>query len=177
MKKLMLSALVAASALMADNFVNMKLTNKTVELSAQALINIENNIYARGSFLYNDDDDKNNFYSVGVKGEGNLIGVDLDYVKFSLIIDFVHTKDNSAAPIGIGVSAIVPDVEIPTFIRGEYEFAPQILSFDEADRFSRVYIEGGVQPIQNAEVFVGYRNISFNKNYNSAFYVGAGYNF
>ena len=176
MKKLLIAASLA-TLMFADNFANIKLTNDTVELNAQAIMNMDHNIYARASFLYNDNDNKHNFFSLGVKGEGNIIGLELDYLKFSLIMDFVHTKDNSAVPLGIGVNSYIPNMQLPTFIRAEYEFAPQILSFDDADRFSRFYIEGGFQPIENAELFVGYRDISFNSNYDASFYVGAGYNF
>ncbi|NPA87945.1 MAG: hypothetical protein GXO01_04485 [Epsilonproteobacteria bacterium] len=177
MKKLILGAMIASSMLMAENFANIKITNDTIEVNAQYKVDPQNNIFARGTFLYNDNDNRYNFYSVGVKGEGNLIGIDLDNVKFSLIMDFVHTKNNSALPIGIGVNSFIPNMQIPTFVRGEYEFAPKVLSFDDADRFSRLYIEGGVQPIENAEIFAGYRNISFNSNYDSSFYIGAGFNF
>ena len=177
MKKLIIGATLAASVLFAENFANIKLTNDTVELSGQYKVDTVHNIYARGSFLYNDNDDKENFYSIGVKGEGNLIGVDINNVKFSLIIDFVHTEDNSAIPIGIGIHSYIPGFSIPVFVRGEAEYAPEILSFDDADRFSRIYAEAGVQPIENAEIFAGYRNISFNHNYDSSFYIGAGYSF
>jgi hypothetical protein len=177
MKKILTGALLATSILMAENFANIKLTNDTVEVSGQYIVDPVHNIYARGSFLYNDDDNKENFFSLGVKGEGNLIGVDVSNIKFSLILDFVHTKNNSAVPIGIGVNSYIPGFSIPVFVRGEAEYAPEILSFDEADRFSRVIVEAGVQPIENAEIFAGYRNIRFDSEYDSSFYIGAGYSF
>jgi hypothetical protein len=63
------------------------------------------------------------------------------------------------------------------FVRGEYEFAPKVLSFDDANRFSKIDAQIGIQPIENGELFVGYRNISFNHNYDSGIYGGIGYHF
>jgi hypothetical protein len=175
MKKLLTVAVFALTAF-ADNYAGVEITNDTLAVNAQVQVT-PNNIYARGTFLYNDRDGYNNFYSVGVKGEGNLIGVNIQNVKFSLLVDFVHTKNNSAIPLGIGVFGYIPNIEYPVFVRGEYEYAPKILSFDDADRFSRFDVQTGIQPIENGELFVGYRNISFNHNYDSGLYAGIGYHF
>ncbi len=175
MKKILSVAALAIMAF-AENYAGLQITNDTLAVSAQAQIT-ENNIYARGMFLYNDEDNKYNFYSVGVKGEGNLIGVNMENIKFSLLLDLVHTKDNTAVPVGIGAFGYIPNLDYPVFVRGEFEYAPKILSFDDADRFSKVDIQTGIQPIENGEIFVGYRNISFNHNYDSGFYGGIGYHF
>ena len=160
----------------AGNYAGLQITNDTLTVTGQAKIT-QNNIYARGMFLYNDDDNKENFFLVGVKGEGNLIGADIQNVKFSLLVDFVHTEDNSALPVGIGAFGYIPDLKYPVFVRGEYEYAPKILSFDDADRFSRFDVQTGIQPIENGEIFIGYRHISFNHNYDAGFYAGMGYHF
>ena len=89
----------------------------------------------------------------------------------------VYTKNNNAIPIGIGASSYLPFFQVPTFIRGEIEYAPSILSFNKANRFLKGNAEIGVQFIENAEAFVGYRNISFNHLYNNAVYAGVGFDF
>ncbi len=175
MKKIIAVA-VFAGALFAQNNMNVQISNDTLGVYAQGRIT-PNNIYARGFFLYNDTDHVHNFYSLGIKGEGNLIGANIQNIKFSLIADFVHTKNNSAIPLGIGAFGYIPNLQYPVFLRGEFEFAPKILSFDDADRFSRFDAQIGIQPIENGELFVGYRNISFNHNYKSGMYVGLGYSF
>ena len=154
--------------------INLKITNSTLSGYIESGVNQEN-VKLRGLFLYNDREDKQNFYLAGIKAEGNLIGV--DGVKFSLITDYVHTKRNSAIALGAGVFSFIPHFNIPLFMRIEGEYAPEVLSFDKADRFSRVDVSFGYIPIENGELFVGYRNISFNKNYNSSFYAGLGYSF
>jgi hypothetical protein len=162
--------------LFAQNYANLKITNETIAIYGQVKLT-ENNIYARGEYLYNDDDNKENFLYIGLKGEGNLIGADIQNIKLSLLLDLVHTKNNSAIPIGISVFSYLPNFELPIFIRAEAEYAPKVLSFDNADKFSKVDAVIGIQPIENAEIFMGYRNISFNNNYDNSFYGGIGYYF
>ncbi len=177
MKKIVTTLILAGASLFAQNTnVNLQITNSTIGVYAESGLT-QNNIKARGFYLYNDNSNKNNFYLAGVKAEGNLIGVDIENLKFSVIADFAHTKNNSAIPLGFGVFTYIPNISIPLFIRAEAEYAPKVLSFDDADRFSRVDAELGYSPIVNAEIFAGYRNISFNHNYNSVFYGGLGYNF
>ena len=177
MKKIIAGAALFSSLVFAQNTnINLQITNSTIGVYAESGIT-QNNIKARGFFLYNDNSNKHNFYLAGIKAEGNLIGVDIQNLKFSLIADFVHTKDNSALPLGFGVFSYIPNINVPVFIRAEAEYAPKVLSFDDADRFSRVDAQIGYAPITNGEIFLGYRTLSFNHNYNSAVYVGLGYSF
>ena len=177
MKKTVMALMVAGVSLFAQNTnVNLQISNSTIGVYAESGLT-QNNIKARGFYLYNDNSNKNNFYLAGIKAEGNLIGMNVENMKFSLIADFVHTKNNSAVPLGFGVFSYIPNISLPVFVRMEAEYAPKILSFDDANRFSRVDINIGYKPIVNAEIFAGYRNISFNQNYNSVFYAGLGYGF
>jgi len=177
MKKLVVSAVLAGTALFAQNSnINLQITNSTIGVYAESGIT-QNNIKARGFYLYNDNSNRNNFYLAGIKAEGNLIGANLDDMKFSVIMDFAHTKNNSAIPLGFGIFSYIPNISLPVFVRVEAEYAPKVLSFNDADRFSRVDTQIGYSPIVNAELFGGYRNISFNHNYNSVFYAGLGYKF
>ena len=177
MKKLLSIAAAMGTFLFAQNTdFNIQLTNSTIGVYAESGIT-QPHFKIRGFYLYNDNNNANNFYLAGVKAEGNLIGVNADNIKFSLISDFVHTKDNSAIALGAGVFGYLPKITLPLFVRLEAEYAPKVLSFVDANRFSRVDVELGYSPIVNAEIFAGYRNISFNHNYNSAFYGGLGYKF
>ena len=177
MKKVLISALIFGSVgLWADNNeVGLKITNDTLAAYTQVKVT-PNNIFARGEFLYNDNANKHNFYLAGMKAEGNLIEDDSN-LKFSVLVDFVHTKDNSALPIGIGFYKFIDTLKIPAFIQAEGEYAPKVLSFNDANRFSRVDASIGIKPIENAKIFVGYRNISFNHNYDSSVYGGVAFSF
>ena len=175
MKKILIS-LIFLSFLSASN-INLQITNSTIGIFAETSIIEQQNFKARGMFLYNDESGKNNFYFLGVKAEGNLVGINYENLKFSLITDFVHTKHNSAVALGVGVYSLLPNLNIPISLRAEAEYAPDVLSFDEAKRFSRIDVNIGYSPIVNAEIFVGYRDIRFDNLYNSSAYVGIGYNF
>jgi len=176
MKKVLISALMLGSVgLWADNNeVGLKITNDTLAAYAQVKVT-PNNIFVRGKYLYNDTENRNNFYLVGMKAEGNI--EDYENLKFSVLVDFVHTKDNSALPIGIGCNKSFDKFKIPAFVQVVAEYAPKVLSFDDADRFSSVDISFGIKPIENAKIFIGYRNISFNHNYDSSGYGGVAFSF
>ncbi len=177
MKKTVMALMVAGVFLFAQNTnVNLQISNSTIGVYAESALT-QNNIKARGFYLFNDNSNKNNFYLAGIKAEGNLIGMNVENMKFSVIADFVHTKNNSAIPLGFGVFSYIPNISLPIFVRMEAEYAPKILSFDDANRFSRIDAQIGYSPIVNAKIFAGYRNISFNHNYNSVFYAGLGYDF
>ena len=173
MKKFLLSVLTGAS-LFAGNFINLQITNDTIMIEGEAKISYNQPFYVRGGYMINSDNP--NFVYGGIKSEGQIVGVDLP-VKFSLFVDYVYKKHNSALPIGIGASGYLQQFAIPVFIRGEFEYAPKVLSFDEAEKFVKYKMETGVQFIENGEVFVGYRNIRFNKNYDNSAYVGVGFSF
>ncbi|AZV45815.1 hypothetical protein C3L23_00545 [Nautilia sp. PV-1] len=173
MKKLVLSALAAAS-LFAGNFINLQVSSDNVMVEGQAKVTYQQPFYVRGGYLIHSD--KSNFFYAGVKSEGQAIGLDLP-VKFSLFMDFVHTDHNSALPIGLGASGYIQQFSLPVFVRGEFEYAPNILSFDEADKFMKFKVETGTQFIENGEVFAGYRDIKFNHTYDSSLYVGVGFTF
>ena len=177
MKKALFILIAAGVGLFAQNTnVNLQITNSTIGVYAESGIT-QNNIKARGFYLYNDNSNKNNFYLAGIKAEGKLIGMNVENMKFSVIADFVHTKNNSAIPLGFGVFSYIPNISLPIFVEMEAEYAPKILSFDDANRFSRVDAKIGYVPIVNAKIFAGYRDISFNHNYNSVVYAGLGYSF
>jgi hypothetical protein len=173
MKKFLFSVLTGAS-LFADNYINLQITDNTIMIEGEAKISYNQPFYVRGGYMINTDEP--NFIYGGIKSEGQIIGVDLP-VKFSLFLDYVYKKNNSALPIGIGASGYLQQFAIPVFIRGEFEYAPKVLSFNEADKFVKYKIETGVQFIENGEVFAGYRNIRFNENYDSNLYVGVGFSF
>jgi len=176
MKKILMSALMLGSVgLWADNILGLKLTNDTLAPYAQIKI-APNNIFVRGEYLYNDNENKHNFCSLGVKAEGNLLNDD-NKLKFAISMNFVHTKNNSALPIGLAISKYIYDFQIPVYAKIDGEYAPKVLSFDDADRFSKVDISIGIKPIENAKIFTGYRNISFNHNYNSSIYGGVAFIF
>jgi len=174
MKKFLLVLLFSIYSFGSD--FNIELTNYT--LVANSTINIPNtNFGVRGSYLYNDEDGKNDYYSFGFQAQG-ANSLDNYNSKLAIFIDYDHTKDNSALPIGIGIfNKKFGSDEYPLSMKASIGYAPAVLSFDKANKFWKGDIRVGIQPIQNARVLVGYRTINFNKNYQSVVYFGVGFIF
>jgi len=174
MKKALMLFTAGIGFLFADNFINLQITNDTIMTEGQYNINSTQPIYVRGGYLINNN--KSNLFYAGIKSEGQIIGIDAP-VKFSLFADYINTKNNSAIPVGIGASMFLKYFTLPVFARGEFEYAPEVLSFDDAKKCIKYKAEIGAQFIENGEVFAGYRHITFNTNYNSSVYVGVGFLF
>ena len=173
MKKTLLSFLMIGG-LFAENFVNLQISNETLMFEGQYRISFEEPFYLRGGYLINAQ--KSNFIYAGIKSEGHIVGANLP-AKFSIFLDYVDIKYNSAIPIGIGVNSYLYNFSIPFFVRGEAEYAPKILNLKGANKFAKLKVEVGVRFIENGELFAGYRNISFDEVYNSVFYGGVGFSF
>jgi len=175
-KKILLSMLIAGFAF-SENFINLQITDDTVMFEGQAQIVNNKPVYARGGYLVNNKKDAvSDFGYIGLKTEGQAIGVDIP-VKISLIFDVVHIKNNTASPVGLGISTYLKQFSMPVFCRATYEYAPKILSYEDAEKFSKIKAEAGIRFIENGEVFVGYRKIDFDDNYISNMYAGVGFVF
>ena len=176
MKKILLPILVASSLVASD--VNLEITNET--LTANATINVKQNFGVRGDYLYNDNNDSkksSNYYSIGFQAEGKNALDDYNS-KLAIFIDYSHTKNNSAIPIGVSVyNGNFGNLQYPLFAKAEVAYAPKVLSFSDANRFFKAKVELGIKPIENAKLFIGYRKISFNQNYQSVGYAGVGFVF
>ena len=169
MKKILL--VLSSLAILNASDININITNDTLETNLK--VDIPQNFSIRGDFLYNDK--TNNYYSAGFQANGLIYG---DNTKLKLFLDYVYTKNNSALPLGIGIfNDSFGEFTYPLFTNAEVEYAPTVLSFRDAKRFLSSRVEFGVSPIINAKLFVGYRIISFNKNYDSNIYAGIGFKF
>ena len=175
MKKLLLSLLAVSSIFASD--VNLEITNETLAGNLNLNLPQDENFQIRGTYLYNDDTNKNNYYSIGFGAVGEN-ALDNYNSKLTIFIDYEHTKDNSALPIGVGiVNNNFGNLQYPLFAKAEIAYAPQVLSFNDANRFLKTKIELGLKPIENAKLFIGYKTISFNTNYISVGYAGIGFMF
>jgi outer membrane receptor for monomeric catechols len=174
MKKILLPLVVASSMFASD--LNLELTNET--LMVNSTITIPNQNFAvRGGYLYNDVENSNNYYTLGIQAQGEN-ALDNYNSRLAIFIDFDHTKNNSAIPIGIGIyNNQFGNLQYPLFAKAEVAYAPAVLSFNDATRLFKTKVELGLKPIENAKVYIGYRDISFNHNYQSVAYFGIGFVF
>ena len=171
MKKFLLNVLASAS-LFANNFISLQITNDNIMIEGETKYSYNEPFYIRGGYMINNN--YPNFMYGGIKSEGHIIGINIP-IKFAILLDYVLIKYNSALPVGIGASGYLQQFAIPVFIRGEFEYAPAILSFSDADKFIKYKIETGIQFIENGEIFAGYRNIRFDEKYDSSVYIGVGF--
>jgi len=175
MKKLFLPLLFASTLFSSD--LNLEITNTTLAANLNLLLPQKETFALRATYLYNDDKNKNDYYSVGFGAIGEN-ALDNYNSKLTIFIDYTHTKNNSALPIGIGLfNNNFGNFQYPLFAKAEIAYAPQVLSFDEANKFLKAKVEFGLKPIQNAKTFIGWKTISFDNNYLSVVYAGIGFVF
>jgi len=175
LKKLVLPLMIG-SALMASD-ISMEITNNTLAGNVNLNIPQNENFQIRGTYLYNDHTDRHNYYSVGFAAIGQT-PIDNYNSQISIFVDFDHTKDNTAIPIGISLfNNNIGTFQYPLFAKAEVAYAPAILSFDDAYRELKTKVEIGIKPIENAKAFIGYKSVSFNQNYISVGYAGIGFVF
>jgi hypothetical protein len=174
-KKLVLPLMIGSALLAGD--LNLEVSNKTLAGNINLDIPQNENFQVRGTYLYNDHTNKDNYYSVGIAAVGQT-PIDNFNSQISIFIDFDHTTDNSAIPIGVSIfNNNIGNYQYPLFAKAEIAYAPDILSFDDADRELKGKFEIGIRPIDNAKAFIGYKAISFNHTYLSVGYAGIGFIF
>ena len=90
------------------------------------------------------------------------------------------TKDFFSLPLGIEFAYQIPaKTLIPMYLNGALYYAPQALTFSDADDFLEYRISYDIEVIENGRITLGYRNLDTNYdvangnfNYNSSFYAG-----
>jgi hypothetical protein len=69
-------------------------------------------------------------------------------------------RKHAAIPLGVELAYTLPiDSTIPVIISGSLDYAPSVLSFKDADSYMEKRVELGVQIVEQATIFVGYRKI------------------
>jgi YfaZ precursor len=72
----------------------------------------------------------------------------------------VGNQKHSAIPLGVELAYTLPiDSVVPIIISGTLDYAPSVLSFKDADSYMEKRLELGVQIVEQATIFVGYRKI------------------
>jgi hypothetical protein len=85
-------------------------------------------------------------------------------LRFGLGFKGTHTEvgnhKHSAIPLGVELAYTLPiNSAIPIIISGSLDYAPSVLSFKDADSYMEKRVELGVQIVEQATIFVGYRKI------------------
>jgi hypothetical protein len=80
-------------------------------------------------------------------------------------LSFFDENDLDGSALGLGGYAHVKIPEVPGLgIKAAVHFAPSITSFGDTDMFWRTDIKATYRVIQNADIYVGYRNVRADLN-------------
>lgn len=131
----------------------------------------------------NENEDTDALLEAGFKLRQEVRGV--EGLRFGLGFKGTYTEvgplKHAAVPLGVELAYTLPiGSAIPVILSGSLDYAPSVLSFKDADRYMEKRVELGVQIVEQATIFVGYRKIEtdFENNlggdytYNDTGYIG-----
>lgn len=188
LKKLFLSALISSAAFAAHQ-VEVNANDREIEgqirLDMGRMGSLEHT-YMGVRVLNGDNNnsqtitDINPLMEVSFMVQGNVEGV--RGLKVGLGIKGEHTKIDgrgfAAIPLGIEAELKLPlNSPIAFYLGGSLYYAPSPLCFRDGDDYLETRVHLDAEPIENARVEVGYRQIDTDLknrsvNYNDAFYFG-----
>ena len=186
LKKLLLS-LALAGALFAQHDASVNLNSDDIELQANIdLGELNQSDYPDTYFLtlgFLDVDNKEStdpLVYAGFKLRQDITGI--EGMRFGIGAKGTYTKVGGerhvAIPIGLEVAYTLPlEIAMPIIVSGYFDYAPSVLSFKDADKYIEKRLEIGIQLIEQANVFVGWREIDTDFDngdyeYNDEVYIG-----
>jgi hypothetical protein len=107
----------------------------------------------------------------GVTGLSLGLGIKGEYTK-------IESGHFAAIPFGLEADMKLPlSTPFPLYVGGALYYAPSVLTFRDGDEYFESRIHLDIEPIPNARIEIGYRNIetdlkSRNVTYNDAWYFG-----
>lgn len=168
LKKLLLTLALSVS-LFAQHDASVNLNNDDIEVDGNIDLGELNRSDYPGiyfltlGFLDVDNREKTNpLLSAGFMLRQNVTGV--QGLRFGLGFKGTYTEvgrqKHSAIPLGVELAYTLPiDSAIPVILSGSLDYAPSVLSFKDADSYMEKRVELGVQIVEQATIFVGYRKI------------------
>lgn len=188
LKKLVLTALISSAAFAAHQVevnVNDKEVEGQIRLDMGRMGSMEHT-YLGARFLNGDNNnsktisDPKALMEVSFMVQNDVRGV--RGLKLGLGFKGEHTtidgRGYSAIPLGVEAELKLPlNSPVAFYLGGAMYYAPSSLCFKDADSYFETRIHLDAEPIENARVEVGYRQIDTNLKgnsvtYNDAFYFG-----
>jgi len=179
--------LILNQTLQANNNVGLDINKKDIEILASTKLDLLDD-YAYGTFY------TLNFYYIHTKEEddekddGNLVNIsflvqnpilDFDAVSLAVGISAVATDDFVAMPFIVRANYDVPLIEniMSSTFSLQYAYAPQRLSFSNAESYSEFRTELDIEILAHTHLFVGYRYIDtvyidVDRTFNNSAYAG-----
>jgi hypothetical protein len=168
LKKLLVSLALSVS-LFAQHDASINLNSDDIEVNGNIDIGELNqsdypNIYflTLGFLDVDNAESTDPLLQAGFKLRQNVTGV--QGLRFGLGFKGTYTEvgrqKHSAIPLGVELAYTLPiNSVIPVIISGSLDYAPSVLSFKDADSYMEKRVELGVQIVEQATIFVGYRKI------------------
>lgn len=168
LKKILISLALSVS-LFAQHDASVNLNNDDIEVNGNIDIGELNqsdypNMYflTLGFLDVDNREDTDPLWQAGFKLRQDVTGV--QGLRFGLGFKGTYTEvgrqKHSAIPLGAELVYTLPiNSAIPVIISGSLDYAPSVLSFKDADSYMEKRVELGVQIVEQATIFVGYRKI------------------
>jgi hypothetical protein len=171
LKKLFLGSLILTNYLSANGYsmfengsFGLNVNKDDVEIEGRASVSfitgtpVYNNFFLNGNYL----NANNKVLGFGLSVENSPINY--QNIVFNIGLRSVFSDHNSedfvALPITVGAKARLFLGTLPiTYLGTKFAYAPNPLSFKEADEYKEYRIELDSSIIQNVNVYFGYRNI------------------
>jgi len=190
LRKLLLT-LVLGTSLFAAHDASVNLNSDDIELNGNIDIGeLNQSDYPNMYFLtlgFLDVDNREStdpLLSAGFKLRQDVTGV--QGLRFGIGAKGTYTEvgqhKHAAIPLGVELAYTLPiDSTIPIIVSGSFDYAPSILSFKDADKYMEKRLELGVQIVEQAVIFAGFREIDTDFDvrgaggdyeYNDEFYIG-----
>ncbi|HEO97796.1 MAG TPA: hypothetical protein ENO02_00690 [Epsilonproteobacteria bacterium] len=185
MKKIILGSFLLSTLLSAQNAVSLNINDEDVEV--QTSLDLNNFMSYTSGTLYTFDanylhSDGDNLLGIGFSGENQLQGT--NGLRVSLGLKAVFADEFAAIPLLARASYTLPlaDTVPPITVEMNVAYAPKILSFNEAERYTEFRTQLGMELVPNIHLFTGYRYIdtdykAFDHTFNESFYLGLKFGF
>jgi len=169
LKKLLLSLALSVS-LFAQHDASLNLSNDEIELKGNIDIGeLNQSDYPDTYFITLGFLDVDNAQSTDPLLEaGFMLRQEIQAIqglKFGLGVKGTYTevssKKHTAIPIGVELAYTLPiDFPMPIIVSGSLFYAPSMLSFQDAERYFEGRAEVSLQIVEQASIFLGYRQIN-----------------
>jgi len=180
LNKFILTAIISIGLLHAETSLSLNINDEDLELQTELNFNAltdysSGTTYILGAnYLHTNRDD---LATISFSGENSLQGI------YGLTLAFglktVITDDFLALPLFAKAVYDLPLIDsIPTTsLVTSLAYAPSVLSFSDAEKYTEFRIEADIEVISNIHIFTGYRTIdtdyeTYDKSFNDSFYGG-----
>ncbi|CAA6803913.1 MAG: Unknown protein [uncultured Campylobacterales bacterium] len=186
LKKLLLLSVVSVFAFANPKVFELNLNSDDVEVKFQNPVYVTTNQYAEESSYLMEagyiNADSESLFSLGFFMKSHVRSV--PNLKVNMGLKLVYSgsigNDNDyflALPIGLDFEYNINSDIGEFFIGSSIYYAPDPLSFEEADSYTEFRLQGGMEIVKNGDLLVGYRSIntdleSTDVSFNKAIYIG-----